>query len=326
VSEMHAPAAEKNRAAEIEAAAAEWLQRRSFWNWTAEDEAALEAWLAQSLAHRIAFWRLNAGFSRTDRLAALRPLQGTAEARRGSFSALAKLAAAFAMIAALGLGASLYVLQPRERTYTTGIGGHETIAFSDGTRIELNTDTVLSTRMTTRERMVWLKKGEAFFQIRHDPAHPFIVMAGNRRITDLGTKFSVHRDGARLEVAVVAGRVRFSPADGANDLQSALLTPGDVAVATPSSLMVTKKSTSDIANELGWRKGLLVFRHVALAAAIAEFNRYNTTKLVVADPATAQMKIYGVFRADNVEDFTALAHMVLGLHVAHEGNTILLSR
>lgn len=320
---MNAPA---NRAAEIEARAADWLQRRSFWNWSAEDQAALDSWLSESMAHRIAFWRLNAGFSRTDRLAALRPLPAEAAGRRSGFAAFAKLAAGFALLAGLGLGSAYYALQPNERTYATQIGGHETVAFADGTRIELNTNTIVRTRMTTKERMVWLEKGEAFFQVRHDPAHPFIVMAGNRRITDLGTKFSVHRDGDRLEVAVVQGRVRFAPTEGGVSVQSAMLTPGDVAVATPTSMMVTKKSTEAIDNQLGWRNGLLVFRHVALAEAVREFNRYNRIQLSVADPAVAATKIYGVFREDNIDDFTSLAQMVLGLHVARKGNTILITR
>ncbi len=315
----------QTRTSDIEAHAADWLQRKSFWTWGAEDQAALEEWLAASLAHRIAFWRLNAGFARTDRLAALRPTTPEAHPRSNTLSSFMKFAAAFAVIAALGAGGAAYVLEPRDRTYATDIGGHETIAFADGTKIELNTNTKVRTRMTTASRTVWLERGEAFFQVRHDPAHPFIVMAGNRRITDLGTKFSVHREGARLEVAVVQGRVRFSPADGAAGVQSAMLTPGDVAVATPTSMMVTKKSTEALDNRLGWRKGLLVFRHVALAEAVAEFNRYNRIKLA-ADPSVATTKIYGVFREDNIEDFTSLARIVLGLHVTHRGNTVLITR
>ena len=42
------------------------------------------------------------------------------------------------------------------------------VSFADGTRIELNTDTVLRARMTTSERTVWLDQGEAYFQVKHD--------------------------------------------------------------------------------------------------------------------------------------------------------------
>jgi transmembrane sensor len=309
-------------AAGIEARAAEWLQRRQFWNWSEADEAALNAWLEEAMAHRIAYWRLNAGFSRTDRLAALRHPAQEAPART-SFPFAMKIAASLALIAALGAAGAQFLMPPRDRDYSTAVGGHETVSFADGSRIELNTNTSLRTRMTTKERIVWLERGEAFFQVRHDPAHPFIVYAGNHRVTDLGTKFTVRRDSGRLEVAVVQGRVRF---DGAAQKKPALLTPGDVAVATANSLSVTRESTKDLTNNLGWRSGLLVFRHATLAQAAAEFNRYNRVKLVVPDPQTAALKIYGVFRTGSIEDFTHLAEMVLGLHVSHNGNELVITR
>lgn len=313
------------RAADIEARAADWLQRRHFWNWTDEDEARLNAWLSEALAHRVAFWRLNAGFSRTDRLAALRPAPLEAAASRRAFSIIVKLAAAFAVVAVLGIAGADYVLQPSDRTFATPVGGHESVTFSDGSRIELNTDTVLRARMTSDKRLVWLDRGEAFFEVKHDPAHPFVVMAGNRRVVDLGTKFSMRRDAGRLEVAVMQGRVQFAASGSGKHALSALLTSGDVAVSTPTSISVTRKSSQELVNQLGWRGGLLVFKHATLADAASEFNRYNRTKLVIADPAAARLKIYGVFRADNIDDFTRLAQMVLELHVTRQGDEIVIT-
>ena len=80
--------------------------------------------------------------------------------------------------------------------FSTEVGGHETVTFSDGTRIELNTNTVLRARMTTAQRTVWLDKGEAYFQVKHDPAHPLTVIAGHR-VTDLGTEFLVRDDATQ---------------------------------------------------------------------------------------------------------------------------------
>lgn len=311
-----------SQAAEIEARAAEWLQRRHFWNWSKEDDAALNAWLEEAMAHRIAYWRLNAGFTRTDRLAALRQPAQEAPARE-SFPFALKIAASLAIAVVIGAAAAQLLMPPRERDYSTALGGRETVSFADGSKIELNTNTALRTRMTTKERIVWLEHGEAFFQVRHDPAHPFIVYAGNHRVTDLGTKFTVRRDSGRLEVSVVQGRVRF---EGAAVRKPALLTPGDVAVATADSVSVTRESSKDLANALGWRSGVLVFRHATLGEAAAEFNRYNSVKLVIPDKETAALKIYGVFRTDNIEDFTRLAEMVLGLHVAHNANELVITR
>ena len=61
-------------ATDIDLAAADWLQKKTFWNWTDEDQKSLDAWLDESEAHRVAFWRQSAMWNRTERLAALRPL------------------------------------------------------------------------------------------------------------------------------------------------------------------------------------------------------------------------------------------------------------
>ena len=312
-------------ARDVKAAASAWRERQDRAGWNAEDQAGFDSWIVESPAHKIAFLRVDAAWARTERLVALRgAAPEKAAPERANFPALAKFAAALIFTALIGIGGARYLMQPAERTFSTPVGGHEVVKFADGTRIELNTNTVLRTRMTTQERMIWLDRGEAFFAVKHDAAHPFVVMAGGRRVTDLGTEFRVLKDGKRTEVAVVAGKVRFE-APGA-PMQTAVLLPGDVATATAGSMLLTKKSQSALGNELGWRRGVLVFRYTPLSEAVAEFNRYNEIKIVVADEAAARLKIYGTFRATHVEDFTALAEMVLGLRVKTNGNEIVITR
>ncbi|HEV2562580.1 MAG TPA: FecR domain-containing protein [Rhizomicrobium sp.] len=322
-------------AADIEAQAASWLQRRRYWSWSDDDQVALEAWLDESLAHSIAYWRLDAGLGRAERLAALRnpaPDQARlafsgqdSQPRNRIFPTLTRIAVALAVAAVLGAATALFLLRPHDRTFSTPVGGHETVAFADGSKIELNTDTVLRTRMTTEQRVVWLDKGEAYFQVKHDPVHPFIVIAGDRRVTDLGTAFVMRRDSARLKVAVMQGRVWFDASNRQKPLQSALLTPGDVATATAGAMLVTKDTDRALKTNLSWRHGVLIFKYTPLADAAAEFNRYNRQKLVVADPAVAQLTIYGTFPTNNVELFSRVVRDVLGLHVRANGDDIVIS-
>ncbi len=314
-------------AKDVKAAASRWRERKDREDWSAQDQAAFDAWLAENHAHKIAFLRVDAAWARTERLVALRgAAPDTAEPARANLPLFAKLAAALIFAAAVGIGGARYLMQPQDRTFATPVGGHEVVSFADGTRIELNTNTVLRTRMTTDERKVWLMRGEAFFKVRHDATHPFTVMVGGRRVTDLGTEFRVLKDGKRTEVAVVQGKVRFEAPDAQAPMQTAVLTSGDVATATAGSMLLTKRSEQALKNELGWRHGVLVFRYTPLAEAAAEFNRYNRTKIVVADAAAAKMKIYGTFQATHVEDFTSLAQMVLGLHVKANGKDIVITR
>ncbi|HEY5237953.1 MAG TPA: FecR domain-containing protein [Rhizomicrobium sp.] len=325
---------EANRAApaisasDIETNAAAWFRRRHFWNWSAADQAELETWLGQSLAHRIAYWRLQGAWEHTGRLAALRPASAEQEsaAPRKTISTAIKIAAMAIVAIVASAAMAFYVLSPREKAYATGLGGHQTVRLADGSRIELNTDTNLRVLEGRESRTVWLEKGEAFFQVKHDAAHPFVVLAGNRRVTDIGTAFVIRRDTDRLQIAVVEGRVRLD-AQGRNAApHSELLSKGDVMVASAGGLSMANRSARELTNDLGWRRGLLIFRHTTLAAAADEFNRYNREKLVIADSAVARLTLNGTFRTSDVRQFIEVAQAVFGLHVENRGHDAVISR
>ena len=311
-------------AKEIRAEAASWLERKERSDWSDTDQAELDQWLARSTAHEVAFVRLQSAWERTERLVVLRPLGKEPRAPRRISPLLMRIAAAGAVVALLGAGAAWFALSPRDRTYSTAVGGRETVTFADGTRIELNTNTVLRARMTTDQRVVWLEKGEAFFQVKHDATHPFVVMIGEHRVTDIGTQFSVRRGKKDVQVAVTQGRVTLDAPGIAS--QAALLTQGDVATATARSLTVTRKSQAALADDLGWRRGTIVFRHTTLAEACAELNRYNRVKLVITDPVVARRTIGATFRTSDVELFARVAEVALGLHVNEHGDEIDISR
>jgi len=323
---MSEPAMVAANAAEVEASASLWLEQRDFGDWSEQAQKELDVWLAQSWENRVAFWRLDAAWNRTERLAALRrPADEPAPvSRRPVMPIVMGIAAAFAIVAMLGVAASHFIARPADKIYATAIGGRETVKFADGTRIELNTDTVLRMRMTTAERTVWLEKGEAYFEVKHDAAHPFTVITGSNRVTDLGTKFAIRRDAGRLHLALLEGRVRFGAVKG--QAQSVLLAPGDTVTATEDSISVTKEPMQALTDALSWRHGVLSFDNALLSDVVSEFNRYNSEKIVVADPAAASMTITGTFRTDNVEAFIGTVQRVFQLHIARHGESIVISR
>ena len=315
-------------AEDVEARAADWLMRQRDCNdWSDADQAALDAWLAESPAHLIAHARLDSAWSYADRLTALSHSSVGARSGRRIMPIVIRVAAALSVVAVVGVAAlGALFFRTGERTYATAIGGHQSITLADGSRIELNTDTSLRTAVDGNHRTVWLDRGEAYFQIRHDAARPFVVMIGDHRVTDLGTEFSIRRDTDRLEVALVSGRAWFDQSDGGAHAPSMLLTPGDVVVTTAGKVSVTRKTTHMLANELGWRRGVLVFNHTALAEVAAEFNRYNLRKLVIADPSAARITVGGTFEMNNVDAFADVAKDDIGLHVEKRGDKTLISR
>ncbi|HTO42183.1 MAG TPA: FecR domain-containing protein [Rhizomicrobium sp.] len=320
-------------AAQVETEAAEWFQRRQFWAWSTEDQQKLDAWLAQSLAHSVAFWRLEAGFKGTDRLTALRlPRFGdvkTAPARSWSHLLFRAVAAAV-LLGVLGTGA-VFALRsadpaPIELVYATDIGGSKQIKLADGSSIELNTNTQVRVAISAAQRLITLERGEAYFQVAHDKARPFVVIAGNRRITDLGTKFVVRRGAEHLEIAVTQGRVRLEASDDARAFAPVELIEGEVVIANDKQILVKTKPEKKLAQDLSWRHGVLIFDHTTLGHAAREFNRYNAAKLIVEDPHVASLTIDGTFRSNNVEMFAHAAKDLLGLKIEPRGPDMVISR
>lgn len=317
-------------AAAIEERAAEWLQRRRYWkDWSAQDQAALEAWLAESMTHAVAFWRLESVLDRAERLSVLRPQKfqrpfGIAR-KRPSRMAL-RVAAVLSLISAVGIAMVYPTLQPRGQAYATSLGGHTTIKLTDGSSIELNTSTLIHADVRAGRRYVSIEKGEAYFDIVHDAKHPFIVEVAGHRITDLGTKFSVREETGRIEVTLLEGRASIASARPGVQAHSAVLTPGDVAVATADTISIEQKSKPTLAKELSWRRGFLVFDGAPLAAVAAELNRYNREKLVIAGDDVKRLTIDASVPTDDIHAFTRVARDVFGLHVRDQGNEVVISR
>ncbi len=309
--------------------AGDWLERRDRPDWSAQDQTDFDAWLAESSANLVAYWRVEGAWERAQRLRAVHPPHSSSPkggSPKKARSILNRVVAGFAAVAVAGFATMLLVPRSHEQVISTPIGGHKIVTLRDGSRIELNTDTVLRVDVAADHRFASIDKGEAYFQIAHDTKHPFVVAAGDHRITVLGTKFVVRQNPKRLEVALLDGRIWLDASPGLPNTHGFLLVPGDEVVSTARSLTRIRKPAEDLQGELGWRSGMLVFKYVTLVDAAAELNRYNTKKLVIADAATARLKIIGKFPTNDIEMFVRASRQLFNLHVDTRGDNIVLSR
>src|SRR5262249_19706775 len=205
------PTRSKENRLEGEAAATAWILRRDAGPWTPADATAFAAWLAESVGHRAAYFRLNAAWEETGRLQALIrgpsqhffPAESAQEAdpvasvpRGAGGTRWGTRALAIAASLLLAVGAAFFAWQGdlfHGNSYTTAIGGLRDITLSDDSRVILNTNSKLRIVFTPAERRIYLDEGEAFFKVSHDPSRPFVVSAGHSRIVAVGTEFSVRR-------------------------------------------------------------------------------------------------------------------------------------
>jgi len=314
---------------ETEMMAAAWLAREDR-DLSAGEAAELEQWLSASTLNRVAYLRLKASWQRADRLSALKnPAASIAEPSGLLTGLLARPRLLAAMAAALllvaGAGGWQLWRGPREQVFATAVGKMQAVRLADGSRMELNTNTRVRTDVTAARRVVTLDAGEAYFDVVHDAARPFVVYAGNRRITDLGTKFSVFRNGDDVRVTVQEGRVKVDVLDRPAVDAPVVAEAGHTVMAKGSETLVFSKPDTDIDNGLAWRSGMLVFNQQTLADAAEQFNRYNSRKIIVEGKAR-RIRIGGSFKADNVEVFVLLLHRGFGLSVDNQGTRIVVSR
>lgn len=198
------------------------------------------------------------------------------------------------------------------RSYRTAMGALDTIGLADGSRATLSSDSRIDVSLSRAQRNVALEHGEAFFDVAKDPGRPFAVEAGARRVIAVGTRFSVRRDGPDLRVVVTEGTVRLEsePVDGRAQ-PTTLLPAGSIALAGANGVLVRSGSVEDAERYVDWRNGYLVFRDTALSAAVAEFNRYNTRRLVIGDAAVGELRVGGNFRWSNAEVFVGLLEQAM---------------
>lgn len=319
-----------SRAQQIEERAALWVLQREERSWSSTDQAEFNEWLAQSDAHKVAFWRLESGWREADRIASLgaplRPVRRRFdELSWGKPLALAaSLLLVFTFLLLQWPGAFGGSPQRAQMHFATQIGGHRIVRLPDGSRVELNTDTSIRAIVDDRGRAVWLDRGEAFFDIAKHQGRKFVIYAGPRMITVLGTKFSVRRSPSQITVAVLEGSVSVdSVAANAPDRHSTV-TAGDVAIASGRSTLVTN-SAEAVRQQLAWRSGRLVFHDIPLAAAVEQFNRYNQKKLVIGDPGLAALLVGGSYSARNVDEFVRLLRAAYSLDTTETSAGLVLS-
>ncbi|MDQ8023667.1 MAG: FecR domain-containing protein [Moraxellaceae bacterium] len=270
-----------------------------------------------------------------------------------------RLAAAAMLLLVLGGGwigwRYWWQLPVHEQTYATARGQQLGVSLPDahgnadgeGSRLHLDTATRTEVRLYRDRREVLLQDGQALFAVHRDAQRPFHVRAGSLRITVLGTRFSVRHTRTGLEagrtvVSVEEGRVRVTrvahervnEGDVADDPAT-----DDAGSGSSLELVAGQMVVADDAGNLGavasipsgaiapWHKGRLSFDQTPLAEAIAEFERYGATGLVVRDPAVAALPVGGSYSLRQFQHFADTLPQVLPVRmVKRSGSTEVVSR
>ena len=189
--------------------------------------------------------------------------------------------------------------------YASNVGEVREITLPDGSIVTLNTNALLRERYDGGTRRLTLLRGQAEFDVEHDPSRPFIVEAGGRDITALGTIFDVWLQSDGLTVTQIEGVVEVTErATNTPDTapRSWRLEVGDQLVLTAGATASLQK-LPDVSAETLWQEGRVFFEDTSLAAAIAEIARYSPRPIEAEGLPPEGFAINGMFRTSEPEEF-----------------------
>jgi ferric-dicitrate binding protein FerR (iron transport regulator) len=266
---------------------------------TPEQTILLEKWLAQSPDHaQLAtdlqlVWDKTGGFGKVfdpDLDAAYRRIEAAVREDAGLHvrvvplgARLLRIAAALALIVAAVWAYREYAVPvPTVHSYAENTD-KQLITLPDGSKAWLRREAKLEypAQFSGSERRVKLS-GEAYFEVEHNPAHPFRVTLDNGGLVEvLGTRFNVRQNAREASVLVRDGKVRFRPAGQGG---SFVLPAGRKAVFNKQNGETTEHYVQSY-NELAWQTGGLEFVNTPVEKVIADLEQHFSVRIELRNPA-----------------------------------------
>lgn len=160
-------------------------------------------------------------------------------------------------------------------------GKRSDITLADGTHIWLNSGSQISYPVTfsDKSREVYLL-GEAFFDVKKDPARPFIVYTKDIKLKVLGTRFNVSSfaNDATTQAVLLTGKITAVKSKGFSATYELL--PGERIVFNKVEEVLTKDKV-DVELYSSWINGYLIFRNEPVTGIFNKLERSYNKHIVV---------------------------------------------
>jgi ferric-dicitrate binding protein FerR (iron transport regulator) len=165
-------------------------------------------------------------------------------------------------------------------------GARTIVQLSDGTEVNLNYGSKIKYprefKGDTRELNL---SGEGFFNVAHDPKHPFIVKARYLNIKALGTKFNVlaYSGNERVETTLIEGKVVLEQFDKNGTTKSIeSMVPGEHVDYNPTTGELSSTQGS-VEKYIAWKDGILFFDNAGISDVAEKLGRMYNVDIKVAD-------------------------------------------
>ncbi len=201
--------------------------------------------------------------------------------------------------------------------YVVAKGQRETVTLTDGSRIELGSNTLISVREGWGQRAVTLERGNAFFTVTPNKEKPFVINVGTSTVTVLGTAFSVYRKQQHVEVVVESGKVNLMDASSSQRL------PVNVDLIKNQKAIIKHNDAVEVLNNvnvddaIAWRRGFINFKQASLATIIDRMNDFYDIPIYIRNNKRREMVLSGVFKTDDLDSFLIGLQAISEVNVEH---------
>lgn len=234
-------------------------------------------------------------------------------------------------VAAVGMAAWMARAPDNWTTYASGPTELRSIALPDGTRVQLDHDSVLAVRFDARQRSIDVLRGGALFDVGHDAKRRLRVMLGANELQDMGTVFDAHQSADGGNVTVLSGRVKVwqqerdarAPADGDSAARLiADLGAGQQASMRRDGSLDLIDHHADIGRSTAWLPKDIHFEHATVADVARQFNAYSSHPLRIDNASIAATRISGRFHARDMEAFIAYLGALPGVRIVRGADDV----
>ena len=200
---------------------------------------------------------------------------------------------------------------PMTNTVTVPRGKEFSLRLSDGTQVWLNSESSLGfpVRFGDGPREVTVT-GEAYFDVAHDEAHPFVVKTENLSVRVLGTAFNVraHAADPLTEVVLERGSVRLQTPEGYNLVR---LHPNQRAVfdAAKDDIEVEEIYAEHFVTE---RYNLVAMKNATIGEIIARIESNYGVRIRIADPDNRKRYDINYLRTNSLEEVIDIVEFMTG--------------
>lgn len=212
-------------------------------------------------------------------------------------------------------------------TIATPKGGKYKVTLSDGTRVWLNAASSIyyqaSLNSGGRTRSVRMM-GEAYFEVKKDSAHPFVLSTHQQELEVLGTQFNVtaYPDEPAVKTTLLEGSVRISPrlANKAHAINGVILRPNQQSTLINDRIQVTEVDTEDA---VGWKNGEFIFHNELLESIMLEISRWYDVDVIYQDKELTRTPFGAVIsRSKTLSEVLSALEKTGNFHFKLEGRTV----